>query len=189
MLGVALALALSGCASPGTPAAHTGANTQPSSTPASRPAAEGAATPSSSVATTVPAETPAVTPAQTNPVGLHTPSVGSSERKAIIDALRVPVEKRLKQPVVFKIQHLAVDKGWAFALGQPIQPNGKRIDYKKTPYAQALKDGFFDDSFCALLHLKSGSWKVAIYNIGATDVQWVDWAKTYGAPSAIFPRL
>jgi hypothetical protein len=31
----------------------------------------------------------------------HVPEKGSVERKAIVDALRAPVEKQLKQPVIF----------------------------------------------------------------------------------------
>jgi hypothetical protein len=32
---------------------------------------------------------------------VSTPEKGSAERKAILDALRVPVERELKQPIVF----------------------------------------------------------------------------------------
>lgn len=49
----------------------------------------------------------------------HVPEKGSAERKAILDALRVPVEKQLKQPVIFKIDHLKVQNNWAFLTGRP----------------------------------------------------------------------
>jgi hypothetical protein len=38
----------------------------------------------------------------------YTPDKGSAERKAITDALRVPVQKKLKQEVIFKVDHLQV---------------------------------------------------------------------------------
>src|SRR5262245_32169727 len=46
----------------------------------------------------------------------YTPEKGSPERKAIVDALRVPVERKLRQEVIFKIDHLKVMNGWAFLL-------------------------------------------------------------------------
>ena len=90
---------------------------------------------------------------------------------------------------MFKVNHIAVKSGWAFVTGEPLRPNGKVPDYSKTPYAQALKDGFFDNNFSALLRLKNGAWTVVAVDVGATDVVWVPWAKDYGAPTAIFPKL
>ena len=118
---------------------------------------------------------------------LHHPKIGSVERRAILDALRVPVRKELRQPVIFKISYLAVEKGWAFTYGQPLRANGKHIDYKITPYAKALADGFFDDNFSALLRYRSRAWTVVRYDIGATDVSWLGWEKKYAAPRGLFP--
>src|SRR5260370_37398386 len=73
----------------------------------------------------------------------YSPDKGSAERKAITDALRAPVEKKLKQGVIFKIDHLKVQSGWAFLLGAPRRPDGARIDYRDTPYADAYQAGMF----------------------------------------------
>lgn len=115
-----------------------------------------------------------------------TPKLGSPERKAIADALRVPVEKELGRKVVFKIDHLKILNGWAFLLGQPQQPDGKRMDYRGTPYQEAKKAGAFDDGICALLNKKGDDWRVVVYVIGATDVPYVEWDKEYKAPPEIF---
>jgi hypothetical protein len=117
----------------------------------------------------------------------YTPEKGSAERKAIVDALRVPVEKKLKQPVIFKIDHLKVQDGWAFLQGAPQKPDGAAIDYRGTVYQQAVDAGAFDNGVVALLRNVNGKWKVIQYVIGATDVPYVDWDKTYKAPRAIFP--
>jgi hypothetical protein len=117
----------------------------------------------------------------------YTPEKGSAERKAISDALRVPVEKKLKQSVVFKIDHLKVKDGWAFMLGTPRKTDGGQIDYSQTIYAEAKREGMFDDNIMALLHKVKGRWRVVQYVIGATDVAYIGWDKKYGAPSAIFP--
>jgi hypothetical protein len=118
---------------------------------------------------------------------VYTPDKGSPERKAILDALRVPVEKKLKQPVVFKIDHFKVQNGWAFLLAAPQRPDGGAIDYRDTVYQEAVDAGAFDNGVVALVHNMNGKWKLVQYVIGATDVPYVDWDKTYRAPRGIFP--
>ncbi len=118
---------------------------------------------------------------------VYTPEKGSSERKAILDALRLPVEKKLNQQVIFKVDHLKVQNGWAFVLGSPQKPDGGTPDYRGTVYRAAVEAGAFDNSVVALLHNVNGKWKVVNYVIGATDVPYVDWDKTYHAPRDIFP--
>jgi hypothetical protein len=116
----------------------------------------------------------------------YTPKQGDAERRAITDALRAPVEKQLKQKVVFKIDHLKVQNGWAFLRGVPRQPGGAALDYKGTPYETAVEEGAFDDGIVALLRKRQGKWQVVQFVIGATDVPYVEWDKEFRAPPAIF---
>lgn len=116
----------------------------------------------------------------------YVPEKGSVERKAIVDALRVPVEKRLKQPVIFKIDHLKVQNSWAFLTGRPQSSDGSAFDYTNTVYQDAVDSGAFDDGIVALLRKVKGKWTVVQYVIGATDVPYVDWDKEYRAPRGIF---
>jgi hypothetical protein len=116
----------------------------------------------------------------------YTPPAGSAERRGIADALRAPVEKELKQKVVFKIDHLKVSGEWAFLRGVPQRPGGGKVDYSTTRYRQAIEDGVFDDWVCALLRRKGSKWQVVKYVIGATDVVYLGWDEEYKAPSAIF---
>jgi hypothetical protein len=118
--------------------------------------------------------------------GPYTPERGSSERKAILDALRLPVEKQLRQSVIFKIDHLKVQSGWAFIIGRPQQADGSAVDYSNTVYQEAIEEGAFDDSIVALLQNTGGKWRVKQFVIGATDVPWVDWDQKYRAPKRIF---
>lgn len=115
-----------------------------------------------------------------------TPQPGSAERKAILRALRVPVQKELKRQTLFKVGHLKVQNGWAFLRGVPQQPNGKPMNYTGTPYQEAIKLGVFDDWICALLHKQRGKWQVVTYVIGATDVAYDGWDKQHQAPASIF---
>lgn len=116
----------------------------------------------------------------------HTPAPGSVERRGIADALRAPVEKELRQKVVFKIEHLKVSGDWAFLRGVPQRPGGGKVDYSATQYRQRIEDGVFDDWICALLRRRAGKWQVVKYVIGATDVVYEGWDEEYHAPSSIF---
>ena len=118
---------------------------------------------------------------------LHTPEKGSPERKAILDSLRIPVEKDLKQKVVFVADNFNVYGNWAFVAGTPQAANGGSPDYRHTQYADAQESGAFDNNFFALLKKTAGKWKVVTYAIGCTDVCYADWWRRYRAPKAVFP--
>lgn len=116
----------------------------------------------------------------------YIPPTGSLERKQILESLRVPVEAELKKKVVFKVDHLKVQGGWAFMRGIPQQPGGKAMQYKGTKYQDAIEAGAFDDWICALMQKQRGRWRVIRYVIGATDVAYEGWDKELRAPSGIF---
>jgi hypothetical protein len=117
----------------------------------------------------------------------HTPEKGSAERKAILDALRVPVEKDLKQKIVFNVENFNVSGNWAFLSGDPQNESGGEPNYRSTKFWEAVKEGMFDNNFFALLKKTGGKWKVTTYAIGCTDVCYITWWKDYRAPKAIFP--
>ena len=128
------------------------------------------------------------TPAAHAQVRAYMPEKGSAERKAITDALRLSIQKKLKQEVVFRIDHLKAQNGWAFLLAAPQRADGGAIDYRDTPYADAYNAGAFDNNVMALLHKIGGQWRVMQYVIGATDVAYTGWDRRFHAPSAIFPH-
>jgi len=119
---------------------------------------------------------------------VYTPDKGSPERKAILDALRVPVERDLKQKVVFATDHFKVQGTWAYVSGTPQNSAGGDPDYSKTKYTEQFDTGAFDNNFFALLRKTGGRWKVTHYLIGCTDVCYLDWWRRYKAPKAIFPH-
>lgn len=118
---------------------------------------------------------------------VYTPEKGSPERKAILDALRVPVERDLKQKIVFVADNFNVQGSWAFVGGTPQSPDGGPPNFAGTKYAEAEDEGAFDNNFFALLRKVSGKWRVTTYAIGCTDVCYADWWRRYRAPKAIFP--
>lgn len=119
---------------------------------------------------------------------VYTPEKGSAERAAILNALRVPVEKELKQKITFNVETFNVQGNWAFLSGEPLNADGNgRPNYKNTPYAEAVEAGAFDNNYFALLKKTGGKWKVVSYAIGCTDVCYAGWWKDYKAPKAVFP--
>lgn len=117
----------------------------------------------------------------------NTPEKGSPERKAILDALRIPIERELKQKIVFVTDNFKVRGTWAFVSGTPQTAAGGRPDYRKTVYWDAVDSGAFDNNFFALLRKSGGKWRVVIKAIGCTDVCYADWWSRYKVPKAIFP--
>lgn len=117
----------------------------------------------------------------------YTPEKGSPERKAILDALRTPVERDLKQKVVFVTDSFKVQGNWAFVSGTPQNTSGGQPDYSRTKYADQFDSGAFDNNFFALLKKTAGRWKVTTYAIGCTDVCYAYWWRRFKAPKAIFP--
>ena len=118
---------------------------------------------------------------------VYTPERGSAERKAILDALRVPVEKELKQKIQFSINDFNVSGTWAFLSGEPQNLNGERPDYSGTEFQEAIEADMFDNNFFALLKKTGGKWRVVTHAIGCTDVCYAMWWKDHKAPKAVFP--
>lgn len=118
---------------------------------------------------------------------VYTPEKGSAERTAILNALRVPVEKELTQKIQFSIDNFNVSGNWAFLSGEPQNLNGERPDYSKTEFQEAIEADAFDNNFFALLKKTGGKWKVVTHLIGCTDVCYATWWKDYKAPKVVFP--
>lgn len=118
---------------------------------------------------------------------VYTPEKGSAERKSILDVLRIPVEKDLKQRIVFAAEHFNVSGNWAFLGGRPQNASGGEPNYRNTKYWEEVDSGAFDNNFFALLKKTAGKWKVVTYAIGCTDVCYADWWRRYRAPKAVFP--
>ncbi len=119
-----------------------------------------------------------------NPV--ETPLPGSPLRQTILEALRVPVQKDLKQKLVFRVDLLSVKDSWAYFRGQARKPDGSPIDYRRTKYWKQIQLGMFDDWLCALLKLQDGKWRVVEFLIGHTDEPSIDLLERYGAPRELW---
>lgn len=102
-----------------------------------------------------------------------------------MDAVRVACEADLGRKVIFQVQLLRVAGEWAFARLVPLQPDGKEIDYARTKYAEALREGAFDAEGEALLRRSGEGWKLLEWRFGATDTEVELWLEKYRFPRAI----
>ena len=118
---------------------------------------------------------------------VYTPKKGSKQRKTILNAVRVPVQKELKQKIIFVVSDFNVSGSWAFVAGEPRAKNGGKPNYRGTKYEANVKDGLFDDNFFALLKKKGKRWSVVALEMGCTDVCYSNWWDSYKAPKRIFP--
>ena len=116
--------------------------------------------------------------AQTGPVNASAPpATGSAQRRAILDALRPAIERRLGPDVEFVVTQIRVGNGWAFVMAEPQRRGGRPIDGRR----------HFGDDFenmdgltvTALLRFQRG-WTLVDHAIGATDAWYCD-----GGPSRV----
>ena len=96
----------------------------------------------------------------------------ATERKAVLDALRPAVERKLGPNVEFVVQVIRVENGWAFVMADPQRKGGKPIDgWKIFGEHFGNMDGLRTE---AVLRKRNGRWQVVDWGIGATDVWYCD---------------
>jgi hypothetical protein len=110
---------------------------------------------------------------------IYSPKPGSSERRAIFNALRVPIAKHLKKPVLFSGSLNASKSGWAFFSGGALIDDGKD--------GRRLNDGGSNGEMVALLRHSSGKWRVMSWGFGGgMDATFDAMQKYPAAPRALF---
>lgn len=111
---------------------------------------------------------------------------GSAERKAIVESFRGMFRAQVKnKPVIFRIEYMRMQKGFAFARFWPLQPNGKDFDYHGTKFQKEIDENTFDGGCMVLCQKVKGKWKALAMAIGPTDVAWEPWPKRYHAPAEL----
>lgn len=115
----------------------------------------------------------------------YEPPRGSPVRAAIMDSIRIPVERELGPPVLLTVTALNVEGAWAFASVKAIRPDGK-LDWSRTRYARAMASGGMSDSILALLRANGDRWTVAEFALGPTDVPWISWSAKHHIPQKFF---
>ena len=103
-----------------------------------------------------------------------------------MNAARIPVSKALRQKIIFVVSVLRSDGRWAYLQAVPHRPNGRKLNWSRTPYANDWKNDAMSDVVMVLLRKDGKRWKVIDHVIGPTDVHWVGWLDQYGLPEVLF---
>lgn len=109
--------------------------------------------------------------------GAFTPAFGSSERKAVLDAMREEIRERFDLEVLFVVRWMKVKDGWCWAETNP----------------RSLDGANRYEPFCALLENPGGGWEVReIMPAGGEEPDLPDWLSSLqefrpGLPAEIFP--
>lgn len=120
------------------------------------------------------------------PSTYDTPARGTAQRAALMDAARVPVQRELGQPVIFKVEGLRSDGNWAYLEATPLQPDGSPLDWSRTPMADAWAADMMSDLVLVVMRRDAHGWQAVDYVIGPTDVAWLNWVDKYDWPRALF---
>lgn len=115
---------------------------------------------------------------------VHEPAKGSTERKAILDAIRPAIEAQMRGPVEFAINIMLSDGEWAFVGTDPQRPGGGAIDPETTAFAgqSDMIDGL---TTYALARFANGRWNHVDDIVGPTDVAYMSWLEQYQVPKAV----
>jgi hypothetical protein len=84
------------------------------------------------------------------------------------------------------VRALNVMGTWAYVSAEPKRPDGGSVDWRATKFRRDVEADMFSGLVLALLRRQKGSWKVAEYVIGPTDVSWVEWVEKYRIPEGLF---
>lgn len=107
----------------------------------------------------------------------HTPKPGSKERQEIFDSLRKVVGKNHRKRIIFVVDHLKVEQGWAYY--------GGRFQYADGTFPG---DEYMGGNTTALLRKTGRTWKVLRW-VHNGDVQEPEFRSAFPrAPRAIFNR-
>ena len=115
-----------------------------------------------------------------------TPAKESKAFREIMAAVADPVEDAVHQKVKFRINHIMMQKDWAFVDALPLTMEGKRIDYTGTMFEEWIEEA--DEVLWVLLRYKRGRWYIVEKEFFTTEATWIDWPQYFRAPSGIFPR-
>jgi hypothetical protein len=119
--------------------------------------------------------------------GIPAADAPNPERDAMTAALAPRVEAEIGRSVSFSVTTMHTESNWGWLVAQPWTPDGARIDWSQTRYAERAAEGMLDGggTTYALLKRENGAWRVVDFAVGPTDVAWADWPQRHGAPASL----
>jgi hypothetical protein len=117
------------------------------------------------------------------------PPPNTSLRAQILDTVRPVFAGDTYGPVEFVVRQLNVSNDWAFGDVRLQRPGGAPIDWSKTQFADAYKQGMFDPSGSFfLLKWIDTRWAIVEHATGPTDAPWFGWQADHHLSEGLFDR-
>jgi len=120
------------------------------------------------------------------------PPAGSSERRAILTAIRPLAERELRQPVRFLVRAMPVADDWVVALLEPVTKDGTSFEWTKAAVASSPQGQSFGGRVLVLALLKReiGQWRVWELALGEISKGLDEWPQRYpNVPRVLFGRV
>lgn len=119
---------------------------------------------------------------------LATQAVSEAHRAAVLRMLQPALEADIGKPLRLDVLSVAFDGDWGWAVVQPRAPDGGRVDFAGTHYAELDAQGLLaNDGRTYVLLRQDGphGWLVADFMVGPAETAWTDWPRRHGAPPDI----
>lgn len=95
-------------------------------------------------------------------------------------------EQAVGLPLRLQVDRLDRQGDWAFLLSRMRAPDGNRIDWKRTDYAEQAAAGAMSERYAALFRRDDGQWRLIAQAVAPGDVAWETWPREHGAPASLF---
>ncbi|MEQ5870095.1 hypothetical protein J4E08_09300 [Sagittula sp. NFXS13] len=121
----------------------------------------------------------------------ETPARGTETRSALMDAMRPHAEWLFNAPLVFRVNDLRQQGDVAFAMLEPIRPDGRPMAPSDLVIRGTDADDIFDYDGAAMqaLYQRSGdTWVAVHWTVGATDAWWY-WTEYCATWSSVLPEV
>ena len=112
---------------------------------------------------------------------------GDPLRKEVLDTVRPVFMGESSGRIEFVVNRLTIWGEWVFGNVSLQRPGGRKIDWRKSIYAEDFEAGFLDPGTSFFLLLRVGDrWAIVDWATGPTDVAWDWWRQQYGLPEVLF---
>lgn len=101
------------------------------------------------------------------------------------DLIQEELQNRIGRKTTFKKTIDTMSGEWRLICGLPLEVSGNHLDYDSTPYKNRVKNGYFEDGFCALFKSYNKKYRIIEFDLGSSDSPVLEWSITYKLPTEL----
>ncbi|MEI2457015.1 hypothetical protein ABU614_04180 [Lysobacter firmicutimachus] len=112
---------------------------------------------------------------------------GDADYAHLLATAQPRAEQAVGLPLQLQVDRLDRLGDWAFLLSRMRTPDGSRIDWKRSEYAEQAAAGAMSERYAALFKRdEQGPWRLVAQAVAPGDVAWESWPQEFGAPASLF---